>query len=129
MKITADKAVSAEYELYVDGEVEGELELMEKATAEQPLSFIYGVNMMLPKFESNLFGLQAGDKFDFTIEKEDAYDRKLENNINQIAKIVNAQKFADTTELRKFNLSINEIIILRQKKIDIFKKLYKILKR
>ena len=73
MKITADKAVSAEYELYVDGEVEGELELMEKATAEQPLSFIYGVNMMLPKFESNLFGLQAGDKFDFTIEKEDAY--------------------------------------------------------
>ena len=63
------------------------------------------------------------------IEKEDAYDRKLENNINQIAKIVNAQKFADTTELRKFNLSINEIIILRQKKIDIFKKLYKILKR
>jgi FKBP-type peptidyl-prolyl cis-trans isomerase SlyD len=73
MKITADKAVSAEYELYVDGEVEGELELMEKATAEQPMSFIYGVNMMLPKFEENLFGLQAGDKFEFTISSDDAY--------------------------------------------------------
>jgi len=73
MKITADKSVSAEYELYVDGEVEGELELMEKATAEQPMSFIYGVNMMLPKFEENLFGLQAGDKFEFTISSDDAY--------------------------------------------------------
>lgn len=73
MKITANKAVSAEYELYVDGETEGELELMEKATSEQPLSFVYGVGMMLPKFEENLFGLQAGDKFDFVINTEDAY--------------------------------------------------------
>ena len=68
MKITANKSVSAEYELYVDGETEGELELMERATAEQPLSFIYGVGMMLPKFEENIFGLATGDKFDFTIE-------------------------------------------------------------
>ncbi len=73
MKITTDKSVSAEYELYVDGEVEGELELMEKATIEKPITFIFGVNMMLPKFEENLFGLQAGDKFDFTISSEDGY--------------------------------------------------------
>lgn len=73
MKITADKSVSAEYELFVDGEVEGELELMEKATAEQPMSFIYGVGMMLPKFEENLFGKETGDKFEFTINSEDAY--------------------------------------------------------
>lgn len=73
MKITANKAVSAEYELYVDGEKEGELELMEKATNEQPLSFVYGVGMMLPKFEENIFGMQVGDKFDFTINTEDAY--------------------------------------------------------
>lgn len=73
MKITANKAVSAEYELFVDGETEGELELMEKATVEQPLSFVYGIGMMLPKFEENLFGMQAGDKFDFVINTEDAY--------------------------------------------------------
>jgi len=73
MKITANKSVSAEYELFVDGEKEGELELMEKATPQQPLSFIYGVGMMLPKFEENLFGMQAGDKFDFVINNEDAY--------------------------------------------------------
>ena len=73
MKITANKSVSAEYELYVDGEIDGELELMEKATEQQPLAFIYGVGMMLPKFEENLFGMQAGDKFDFTINTEEAY--------------------------------------------------------
>ena len=73
MKITANKAVSAEYELYVDGEKEGELELMEKATVGQPLNFVYGVGMMLPKFEENVFGMQVGDKFDFVINTEDAY--------------------------------------------------------
>ena len=81
MKITANKSVSAEYELYVDGEKEGELELMEKATAEQPLSFIYGVGMMLPKFEENIFGLAAGEKFDFTIDNEDAYGAYEDENV------------------------------------------------
>ena len=73
MKITANKSVMAEYELYVDGELEGEQELMEKATVQEPLKFIYGVGMMLPKFEEKLFGLQVGDTFDFTINNEDAY--------------------------------------------------------
>ncbi|NDP22061.1 MAG: peptidylprolyl isomerase [Paludibacter sp.] len=73
MKITSNKTVLAEYELFVDGEKEGELELMEKATKEQPLNFIYGVGMMLPKFEENLFGMEAGSAFDFVINNEDAY--------------------------------------------------------
>jgi len=49
------------------------LELMEKATEQQPLNFVYGVGMMLPKFEENLFGMQVGDKFDFVINCEEAY--------------------------------------------------------
>ena len=81
MKITANKSVSAEYELFVDGEKEGELELMERATAEQPLSFIYGVGMMLPKFEENLFGLSEGETFDFTINNEDAYCPYEDENV------------------------------------------------
>ena len=80
MKITANKSVSAEYELYVDGE-NGEKELMEKATAEQPLSFIFGVGMMLPKFEENIFGLASGEKFDFTINVEDAYGPYEDENV------------------------------------------------
>lgn len=81
MKITVNKSVSAEYELYVEGDNAGEQELMEKATAEQPLNFIYGVGMMLPKFEENLFGLSVGDKFDFTIGVEDAYGPYEDENV------------------------------------------------
>lgn len=72
MKITNHAVVNAEYELYVDGE-NGEPELMERATREQPLNFIYGVGMMLPKFEAQLNGLEAGDCFDFTINSDEAY--------------------------------------------------------
>ncbi|NCB83614.1 MAG: peptidylprolyl isomerase [Bacteroidia bacterium] len=72
MKITNNAVVNAEYELFVDGE-NGELELMERATSEQPLNFIYGIGMMLPKFEQNLNGLETGDSFDFTISNEEAY--------------------------------------------------------
>lgn len=88
MKITANKAVSAEYELYVDGENEGELELMEKATVEQPLSFVYGVGMMLPKFEENLFGMQVGDKFDFVINTEDAYGEYDDDSVIDLDKAI-----------------------------------------
>jgi FKBP-type peptidyl-prolyl cis-trans isomerase SlyD len=84
MKITANKSVTAEYELFVNGETEGELELMERATADQPLNFIYGVGMMLPKFEENLFGLGAGDAFDFTIANEDAYGPYEDENVIEL---------------------------------------------
>ncbi|MFV0391053.1 MAG: peptidylprolyl isomerase [Paludibacteraceae bacterium] len=72
MKIANNAVVNAEYELYVVGDT-GELELMEKATPEKPLDFIYGVGMMLPKFEEQLNGLAKGDSFDFTIKQEEAY--------------------------------------------------------
>ena len=81
MKITVNKSVSAEYELFVDGDAEGELELMEKATAEQPLNFIYGVGMMLPKFEEHIFGLAEGEAFDFVIDIEDAYGPYEDENV------------------------------------------------
>ena len=90
MKISANKLVSAAYELFVDDE-SGELELMERATNETPLKFVFGVGMMLPKFEENLFGLVAGDKFEFTINNEDAYGQyddehviKLERSVFEI---------------------------------------------
>ncbi|HOV84250.1 MAG TPA: FKBP-type peptidyl-prolyl cis-trans isomerase [Paludibacteraceae bacterium] len=73
MKIDVNKVVSAKYELFVEGENEGELELMERATEQEPLSFIYGVGMILPKFEEYLYGLEEGDDFEFTIDSEDGY--------------------------------------------------------
>ncbi len=71
MKISANKFVSLSYDLNV-GEGE-ERELMERATTETPLEFIYGTNSMLEAFEKNLDGLVEGDSFDFVLTPDEAY--------------------------------------------------------
>ncbi|MDR2853702.1 MAG: FKBP-type peptidyl-prolyl cis-trans isomerase [Prevotellaceae bacterium] len=82
MKISANKLVSADYELYV--QEDGALELIEKTEAGRPFQFVFGAGMMLPKFEEQLFGLQAGDKFDFVIEAADAYGEYLDENVIEL---------------------------------------------
>jgi FKBP-type peptidyl-prolyl cis-trans isomerase SlyD len=84
MKITSNKFVSVIYDLNV-GEGD-ERELMEKATPEVPLSFIYGTGMMLPAFESNLKGLGKGDSFDFTLPPADAYGEYIEEHLTELSK-------------------------------------------
>ncbi len=71
MKISPNKFVSLSYDLNV-GE-EGERELMERATPEQPLEFIYGTNSMLEAFENNLDGLSESDTFEFVLTPDQAY--------------------------------------------------------
>ena len=61
MKISANKFVAVTYDLYV-GEGE-ERELMEKATREVPLKFIYGTGSMIQAFEDALMGLESGSRF------------------------------------------------------------------
>ena len=84
MKITANKFVAVIYDLIV-GEGE-EQELMEKATREVPLKFIYGTGMMIPAFENALLGLETGDKFDFSIAPENAYGEYKEENVLELPK-------------------------------------------
>ena len=49
--------VEATYDLFVGAENE----LMERATKELPLRFVFGADQMLPSFEAKLKGLKAGD--------------------------------------------------------------------
>ena len=72
MKIKPNHVVSVTYDLYVDNE-EGTEFLTESATEEQPLTFLFGVGQMLPKFEENLSQLSTGDTYDFRLSAEDAY--------------------------------------------------------
>ena len=60
-------AVAISYTLTVDGEV------ADQATKEAPLKFVYGIGMLLPKFEEYLLGLKAGDKYSFTLSPEEGY--------------------------------------------------------
>ncbi|WP_102406722.1 FKBP-type peptidyl-prolyl cis-trans isomerase [Parabacteroides bouchesdurhonensis] len=84
MKITANKFVAVTYDLNV-GEGE-ERELMERATAEVPLKFIYGTGMMLPAFEDALKGLEVGDSFNFSIAPANAYGEYVEEHVIDLPK-------------------------------------------
>ncbi|MDD2313532.1 MAG: peptidylprolyl isomerase [Proteiniphilum sp.] len=84
MKISDNKYVTLTYDLHV-GEDE-ELELMEQATAERPLEFIYGTNSMLDAFEKQIDGLATGDVFSFTLSPEEAYGDYDDSRIIELPK-------------------------------------------
>lgn len=84
MRISANKYVAVIYDLNV-GEGE-ERELMEKATREVPLKFIYGTGMMIPAFEDALAGLESGDQFDFSLTPENAYGEYNEDHVLELPK-------------------------------------------
>lgn len=84
MSIAPNKFVRVSYELYAGNE--DERELMEEATAERPLEFIYGMGMMLPEFEKQLFGKSVGDAFDFVLTSEQAYGERNEEAVQELPK-------------------------------------------
>jgi len=84
MKITTNKFVSVAYDLHV-GE-EDERELMERATIDRPLQFIFGTGSMLPAFENELNGLATGDTFRFTLTPENAYGEFNEEHVLELPK-------------------------------------------
>jgi len=84
MKITTNKFVSVAYDLYV-GE-DDERELMERATPDRPLQFIFGTDSMLPAFENGLNGLVMGDTFRFTLTPENAYGEFNEEHVLELSK-------------------------------------------
>jgi len=85
MNIAKNKVVSVHYELRVNG-TDGEL--VESTLDHNPLTFIYGVGSMLPKFESNIGGMQVGDAFDFTLLSDDAYGPVEKESIVELEKNV-----------------------------------------
>jgi FKBP-type peptidyl-prolyl cis-trans isomerase SlyD len=84
MKISENKYVTLTYDLNV-GEGE-ELELMEQATAERPMEFIFGTNSMLEAFEKQLEGLRKGDTFSFQLTPEEAYGDYDDSKIVELPK-------------------------------------------
>ena len=79
------KVVRATYELYIAGE-DGKEELMEKATEEAPLVWCQGEKMMLPAFEAEMAGKEAGDSFDFTLKAADAYGEYFPEGLQELPK-------------------------------------------
>src|SRR5690554_3752134 len=82
MTIEANKVVTLTYKLHT---VEnGQQAFVEEAGKDNPLDFLYGAGMMLPKFEENISGLKAGDTTEFELAAVDAYGEKDERAIAQL---------------------------------------------
>lgn len=78
MKVAKDKVISVSYTLRVKGKE------VEQVGADNPLKFIFGSGMLLPKFEANLLEKEVGDGFEFKLSAADAYG---EVNPQMIAEI------------------------------------------
>ena len=61
------------------------------------------------------------------IEKQDNIFGKIETNINQVARMVNGQKFISENELKAFTNQLNEIAKLKVQQNEIFLKIYSML--
>lgn len=80
MKIAKDSYVSVSYTLTVEGQI------ADKADATKPLEFIFGMGMLLPKFEKNLVGKAKGETVKFTLTPEDGYGEQVAEAIVELPK-------------------------------------------
>ncbi len=85
LEISKNSMVTLSYDLHIEDE---KGELIEKATEESPLQFLYGAGLMLPKFESHLAGLKEGEPFTIQLSKNDAYGEVNEDAIVELPKHV-----------------------------------------
>jgi FKBP-type peptidyl-prolyl cis-trans isomerase SlyD len=80
MKIENNTVVSVNYNL----SIKGTGEQVEQTSKEQPFVFLFGSGGLLPDFESNLSGKQAGDSFDFFIDAANGYGTRDEQHVVMI---------------------------------------------
>lgn len=77
--------VTLTYDLRLDNE---NGEMVEQATIEKPLQFLYGAGVMLPKFESQLAGLREGEPFNIKLNVNEAYGEVNEDAVVELPKHV-----------------------------------------
>ena len=83
MTITKNHVVTLNYKLHMVEE-NGEKVFVEETTNENPLTFLHGAGMMIPKFEENIDGLAEGEKKSFVLSPENAYGEKDPNALAQL---------------------------------------------
>lgn len=84
MKIEKGKWVELQYELYAFSDGESE-ELMFSTEEEAPECFVYGIDeAVVPKFMERIAGLEAGEKFDFTLAVEDAFGPRTQEHVMKL---------------------------------------------
>jgi len=82
MKVENGKKVSVDYTLTVDGQI------ADQSMPGQPLEFICGMGMLLPKFEAAIMDKEPGEKVSFTLEPKDGYGEIIPEAIVELPKTV-----------------------------------------
>ncbi|WP_257666439.1 FKBP-type peptidyl-prolyl cis-trans isomerase [Parapedobacter tibetensis] len=82
MTIAANSVVTLTYKLHTVED--GTKTFVEEAGKDNPLDFMFGAGMMLPKFEENIAGLTSGDTTDFELSAEDAYGEVNEQAVTSL---------------------------------------------
>ncbi len=116
MNIQKDKVVELEYELTVDGKV-----VDKTSDMTGPLDYIHGEHMLLPKFESELEGLEPGNEFAFTLTAEEGYgeyDPKRKFDIPKSSFEVDGVLREDLLQVGKVIPLLNSAGAVVQGKID-----------
>jgi FKBP-type peptidyl-prolyl cis-trans isomerase SlyD len=80
MKIDTNTVVSLSYKL-TNNQTGDKIE---ETSPERPMEFLYGVERIIPTFEENIHGLEAGQTFDFAIASADAYGERQDDQIATI---------------------------------------------
>ena len=75
MKAENNKMVAVDYTLTVDGKI------ADRSRPGQPLEFIFGTGMLLPKFEAAIVGKEPGEKVSFTLAPADGYGEIVDDAI------------------------------------------------
>jgi len=81
MVISKNKVVSLTYELRTNSE---QGEVADSCDAQRPLTFIYGIGNLLPKFEEYLGGLSVGGAFKFKLTPQEGYGELDQHAIVEI---------------------------------------------
>ncbi|MFQ7113037.1 FKBP-type peptidyl-prolyl cis-trans isomerase [Hallella bergensis] len=79
-----NKYIKASYQLY--DTTDGQNELIEQTTDDRPFVFISGLGMVLDELEKNLVGLETGNKFDITLQPEQAYGVYSDEHVVELDK-------------------------------------------
>lgn len=82
MKVEKNKMVAVDYKLTVDGQI------ADQSRPGQPLEFICGTGMLLPKFEAAIEGKEPGEKVAFTLEPKDGYGEIIAEAIVDLPKTI-----------------------------------------
>ncbi|GGR78156.1 FKBP-type peptidyl-prolyl cis-trans isomerase [Deinococcus sedimenti] len=89
MNITQDKVVELDYKLTVNGEI------IDQSEPGEPLVYLQGHSNIIPGLERALEGKTVGDELQVTVQPEDGYGERDEENIDELSR----EDFEDDVEV------------------------------